>query len=70
MNPTERKAMITVYAIVATFFLGAFTRHNWQEFVTSYKDKMNHRKFKREMLKEQKKREAAEAKITAAAPSS
>lgn len=54
--------MITVYAIVATFFLGAFTRHNWQEFVTSYKEKMSTRKFRREMDRAQKKREAAEAK--------
>lgn len=54
--------MLTAYAIIATFFLGAFSRHNWQEFVNAYKAKMHSRKFQRDMARATKKREAAEAK--------
>jgi len=54
--------MITAYAILATFFLGAFVRHNFNEMRTSFKTYRNYKKLEREIARAKKERQAEEAK--------
>lgn len=55
--------MITVYAIVASLFLGGFVRHNWSEMRSAYRAHRSHQKFNREFAKAEKKRKEAENHI-------
>lgn len=46
--------MITAYAIIATFFLGMFVRHNLKELHARYREMMLSRKIRRDINKLQK----------------
>lgn len=57
--------MITSYAIVATFFLGAFARHNFAEMRAYYLMARATRKHDRMLAREEKKRQAEADRQTA-----
>ena len=48
---------MTIYAIVATFFLGAFVRHNFHEMRAAHRLHRLDKKVKRDMAALQKKAE-------------
>jgi hypothetical protein len=55
--------MITAYAILSTFFLGIFVRHNFKEMHAYYLLARASRKFEKARVQREKERQTASQKV-------